>query len=149
MTDDKLYMGIDGGGSTLRVGVYTASITRVNDTVVPLSVNPSVVDRALAQERIRTAVREMLDGLPGGASAIEAAGIGVAGADEYHARDWLIETLEAVLPSSHIVPSSDYEIALVGGRGERYGVLLLAGTGCVAYGVNRDGQARRLGGWGY
>jgi N-acetylglucosamine kinase-like BadF-type ATPase len=45
--------------------------------------------------------------------------------------------------------SSDMEIALVGANGERRGVLVLAGTGSVAYGVNDHGEAMQIGGWGY
>jgi glucosamine kinase len=49
----------------------------------------------------------------------------------------------------HLAPASDIEIALVGAHGQRYGLLLLAGTGSVAYAINRAGEALQLGGWGY
>jgi N-acetylglucosamine kinase len=42
----------------------------------------------------------------------------------------------------------DAEIALVGGAGRRYGVVLIAGTGAIAYGVNAKGRTARADGWG-
>jgi N-acetylglucosamine kinase-like BadF-type ATPase len=38
---------------------------------------------------------------------------------------------------------------LVGGVGRRHGVVLIVGTGAIAYGVNAQGKARRADGWGY
>ena len=54
-----------------------------------------------------------------------------------------------MVPQARIVPSSDYEIALVGAHGQRLGILLLAGTGSLAYGVNDAGESALVGGWGY
>lgn len=44
--------------------------------------------------------------------------------------------------------TNDALIALVAGAGERYGVVLIVGTGAAAYGVNRKGETARAGGWG-
>jgi N-acetylglucosamine kinase-like BadF-type ATPase len=44
---------------------------------------------------------------------------------------------------------NDALIALVAGAGEDPGVVLVAGTGSIAYGRNRAGRAARAGGWGY
>ena len=37
----------------------------------------------------------------------------------------------------------------MGGVGRRHGVVLIVGTGAIAYGVNAQGKARRADGWGY
>ena len=42
----------------------------------------------------------------------------------------------------------DAAIALVAGTGERFGVVLIVGTGAAAYGVDRGGREARAGGWG-
>lgn len=42
----------------------------------------------------------------------------------------------------------DAAIALVAGTGERFGVVLIVGTGAAAYGVDREGREARAGGWG-
>jgi N-acetylglucosamine kinase-like BadF-type ATPase len=44
---------------------------------------------------------------------------------------------------------NDALVALVAGVGDDPGVVLIAGTGSIAYGVNREGLAARAGGWGY
>ena len=44
---------------------------------------------------------------------------------------------------------NDALIALVAGAGERPGVVIVAGTGSIAYGRDAGGRAARAGGWGY
>ena len=44
---------------------------------------------------------------------------------------------------------NDALVALVAGVGGQQGVVVIAGTGSIAYGVNQDGLAARAGGWGY
>jgi N-acetylglucosamine kinase-like BadF-type ATPase len=44
---------------------------------------------------------------------------------------------------------NDALVALVAGVGDDPGVVIIAGTGSIAYGRNADGRAARAGGWGY
>jgi N-acetylglucosamine kinase-like BadF-type ATPase len=44
---------------------------------------------------------------------------------------------------------NDALIALVAGVGDAAGVVIIAGTGSIAYGVNEAGYAARAGGWGF
>lgn len=144
-----LVMGIDGGGSNLRVGIYTPGMQPVTVMQQAHSVNPSVVGWAQAAKLLQVAIRAAIQQCEIAPNDIAATGVGIAGADAHHAATWIQQTIAHVLPRAQVVASSDYEIALVGANGERYGVLLLAGTGTVAYGVNREGQSLRIGGWGY
>jgi N-acetylglucosamine kinase-like BadF-type ATPase len=50
---------------------------------------------------------------------------------------------------SHLLVVNDAFVALVAGVGDEPGVVLIAGTGSIAYGVNEHGYAARAGGWGY
>ncbi len=43
----------------------------------------------------------------------------------------------------------DAEIALVGGLGKLEGVILISGTGAIAYGQTADGRSARSNGWGH
>ena len=45
--------------------------------------------------------------------------------------------------------STTRSIALVAGVGDEPGVVIVAGTGSIAYGRNARGEAARAGGWGY
>lgn len=140
------WMGIDGGGTSLRVVIVDDDLNELASATSD-SVNPNAVGHEKAQYLIRHHVEMVLQ--RAGLRDVDGAAIGIAGASDRHSANWLLETLRPVLPAAPIVPSSDVEIALVGGRGRLDGILLLAGTGSVALGINADGQQKRIGGWGY
>lgn len=146
--NEPLFMGIDGGGSTLRVAIVDANLDELS-ALTAEPVNPSIVGRGLARERIRVGIREALQLGDLHHERIAAVGIGIAGASDLHSRQWLIEIVKSALPLSHAVPSSDLEIALVGALAQRHGLLLLAGTGSAAFGHTPDGRRLQVGGWGY
>ncbi len=50
---------------------------------------------------------------------------------------------------SRVVVVSDALVALVAGVGEAPGVVIICGTGSIAYGRNARDQAARAGGWGH
>ncbi len=57
--------------------------------------------------------------------------------------------LQEVLNAESIMVVTDAEIALAGAADGGPGVVVIAGTGSIAYGRNRAGRAARAGGWGY
>ncbi|MBZ0305808.1 MAG: hypothetical protein K8I82_07045 [Anaerolineae bacterium] len=142
------FIGVDGGGSNLRVVVAQDDLTVVGQAHGG-AVNPSVIGReasaALIQQKIQEALQDA-NFLP---EQIQAAAIGIAGAAKEYAADWQVKIVQEIAPSALVVPSSDVEIALVGAHGQREGILVMSGTGSVAYAVNAAGESRRVGGWGY
>jgi len=142
------YMGIDGGGTHLRIVIVDEQL-RALAQYESGTANPNHIGRVAAAEHIRDSIHKTLDRSSLSPESIAAVGIGIAGASAAYARDWLLETVALALPSSEIVPSSDVEIALVGAHGRPEGVLLLSGTGSVAYGINASGESFQSGGWGY
>jgi N-acetylglucosamine kinase-like BadF-type ATPase len=146
-----LVMGIDGGGSTIRVVVATPDLAILGQSEGP-TVNPSVIGHARAAARIQAAAREALATADRSPGQIAAVCLGIAGASVGHSAGWLGEVIAPMFaesPQTRVVLSADYEIALVGAMGERRGVLILAGTGSLAYGVNAASQSALVGGWGY
>ncbi|MXV94074.1 MAG: hypothetical protein F4Z94_11885 [Chloroflexi bacterium] len=145
---DALFLGIDGGGSKLRVAVVDAQLTPLARQSAGIA-NPSIIGHGKSQAHIRALLRSTLQqaGIP--PEQISAAGIGIAGASHLHSRGWLLETVATVLPNVRLVTSSDLEIALVGALGRRHGILLLAGTGSAVYGCSPSGERLQVGGWGY
>lgn len=141
-------MGIDGGGSNLRVVVATPDLTILGESHDGTA-NPTVIGHAAAAEIIQQTMRQTIENANLQPADIQAVGIGVAGAAADRSTDWLCEVVGAITPHALMCPSSDVEIALVGAHGKREGVLILAGTGSVAYGVNPAGEAMLLGGWGH
>ncbi len=146
--NEPLFMGIDGGGSTLRIAIVNAKLDELSSLKAG-AVNPSVVGHAEARARIQRGVLAALDEANFQPKRISAAGIGIAGASNLHSERWLLESLKPLLPTSHLVPSSDLEIALVGALEARHGILLLAGTGSGAYGYKSGDIRLQVGGWGY
>ncbi|MCZ2099088.1 MAG: hypothetical protein LC121_23075 [Anaerolineae bacterium] len=148
MTESRALVGIDGGGSAVRVVVTTPDLTLLGQAEGG-AVNPGTVGRAAAAVTIQNAVRAALDAAGVSHERVAVVGIGVAGAAASHSAGWLREVVSGVTPGARVVPSADYEIALVGALGRRRGVLILAGTGSLAYGVNARGRSALAGGWGY
>ena len=141
-----LYLGIDGGGSGLRVMLADADLAVHGQAEGPAA-NPSLLGRARAAAIVHQTVREALgEHAP---ERVAAVAVGIAGAAASHSRPWLEDMLTAALPLALVVPSADYEIALAGAHGRRLGLLLLAGTGALAYGVNAGGEHALVGGSGY
>jgi N-acetylglucosamine kinase-like BadF-type ATPase len=54
-----------------------------------------------------------------------------------------------VLESDRIIVTHDADIALSGALAGQPGVIVIAGTGSIAFGRNANGKTARAGGWGY
>ncbi len=53
------------------------------------------------------------------------------------------------LPERRVLVSGDERTALRGAFGDRAGILVISGTGCIAVGRNAEGREHRCGGWGW
>lgn len=146
MCNVELVMGIDGGGSGVRVVITTPDLAILGSGEAG-SANPNSAGREAAAHAIQTAMHAALAAASLSPDDIAAVGAGIAGTTT--ARDWVRETLATIVPNAAQHVASDVEIALVGAHGERRGILILAGTGSVAYGINDEGESTQVGGWGY
>jgi N-acetylglucosamine kinase-like BadF-type ATPase len=57
--------------------------------------------------------------------------------------------LRELVPAAHVRVTDDAVIALAGATGGQPGIIVVAGTGSIAYGRNAAGRTVRAGGWGY
>ncbi|WP_068774064.1 N-acetylglucosamine kinase [Paenibacillus sp. FJAT-26967] len=79
---------------------------------------------------------------------------GMAGLDTEHDRE-MIEAfvkealVKAGIRARRIVIENDGLAALLGATDGKPGILLIAGTGSIVYGINDYGRSARAGGWGY
>ncbi len=93
---------------------------------------------------------ELIDKVLAGRSAeVDALCAGIAGVDRPQDSETVRGILERIGRSRQNVITNDAEVALVAGAGERYGLVLLVGTGSTTYGIDRKGSVARAGGWGY
>jgi N-acetylglucosamine kinase-like BadF-type ATPase len=83
------------------------------------------------------------DGLP---SAIC---LGIAGVDRPQDSDAVRGIMRRIGFKTHTLVVNDALIALVAGAGDNPGLVIVAGTGSIAYGRDERGRAARAGGWGY
>jgi glucosamine kinase len=97
------------------------------------------------QGSIGAALNEAL----GGRSA-EAIVLAAAGGDRKADRERGRELLQRVAPAgARLLVTHDAIAALYAGNPQGCGVVLIAGTGSIAYGRNEEGEEDRAGGWGY
>lgn len=74
--------------------------------------------------------------------------IGMAGLDRPGEQMVVRELLRRLGCRGDVIPVNDAHIALVAGADDSPGVVVIAGTGSIAYGIGASGTAARAGGWG-
>jgi N-acetylglucosamine kinase-like BadF-type ATPase len=74
--------------------------------------------------------------------------LGLAGADRANDRKIIGSALAELGLPCHYLINSDAKIALAAGLKKAEGIVLIAGTGSIAYGINAQGAVIRAGGWG-
>jgi N-acetylglucosamine kinase-like BadF-type ATPase len=57
--------------------------------------------------------------------------------------------LESILPAEKLIVTTDAVIALAGATPSGQGIIVIAGTGSMAFARNQAGETARAGGWGY
>lgn len=144
---NDIVVGIDGGGSKTRALVADESGQTLCEFTGPAS--------ALRQENVETSAAAIADVVRGAVEACGRAGTtprivyaGVAGAAREPARQRLEHALSRLEIAEHVAVDADFAIALEDAFHDGPGVLLIAGTGSVAYGRAPGGTTARCGGWG-
>lgn len=142
-----LVVGVDGGGSKTHVivadekGREIATLTGAPSAVRPgEAVHSAEVIAALVRDALTIAEREGI--------RPRSLVVGVAGIGREKERKALVRALgaEGLADDVHVV--ADAEIAMTDAFGDGPGVLLISGTGSVAFGRSPTGEFRRCGGWG-
>src|SRR5260370_21198938 len=72
----------------------------------------------------------------------------MAGASLPEAVRWAEESIREVIPEATIYAVGDHIIAHRAAFGTSPGVLVISGTGSIAFGRNQGGETARAGGWG-
>ena len=140
------FLGIDGGGSktTCLVGDETtvlASATSGGSNLVR-------VGEVRARESLQQGIRQACSSAGITPQKIHRACLGAAGAARPEVRD-ILHRLLAELISGEIHIVGDMQIALEAAFDNASGVVVIAGTGSIAYGRNSQNQIARAGGWGF
>jgi len=75
--------------------------------------------------------------------------LGIAGVDRPSDAQAVQGIMRRIGFKARVTVVNDALVALVAGAGEQAGVVIVAGTGSIAYGVDASKRACRAGGWGY
>ncbi len=75
--------------------------------------------------------------------------LGIAGVDRASDEAVVRSIMNRIGYKARILVVNDALIALQAGIGDAPGIVVVSGTGSIAYGRNADGEASRAGGWGY
>lgn len=101
----------------------------------------------LALEKVLHSVMERT--LEGTGIAPSAICLGIAGVDRAADEATVRSIMTRIGYRARILIVNDALIALQAGVGESPGIVVVSGTGSIAYGRNNRGEASRAGGWGY
>ena len=142
----EIIAAIDAGASRCRCVIVDsaarllATATGPGAAFVPAEASRCAATiRACVAEAARSAsIRLPLDGLS----------LGVAGIGREAERAAFIEALSPDDLARRVVVTHDAEAALWGAIPSGHGIVVIAGTGAIAFGRNRSGHRARAGGWG-
>jgi glucosamine kinase len=140
------YLGIDGGGS--KTSCTVGDEDSILATVVTGASNVTRVKETRARESLHQAIREACAAAGVAPAQLQRTCIGVAGAgrDEVAA---IVRRIVAEMVPGKIEVVGDMAIALEAAFGAGPGVIVIAGTGSIAYGRDAQGRTARAGGWGF
>ena len=143
----SLFLGLDGGQSRTRVIVADRSGQILSRGVAgPANYAGDAAGREKLIHAVAGAVRQALQeaGRTLETARFAAACCGLSGGPEDKR-----EILGELLSASRLEVVSDAQIALWGATGGEPGIVVIAGTGSIAFGQNANGKTARAGGWGY
>jgi glucosamine kinase len=142
----SIFLGLDGGGSQTSCAI--GDETLLLGSGIGAGSNVLRVGEAQARESISSAIRQACAAARVTPQQIKRTCIGVAGG----ARPEITEVIRRILcelVSGEIEVVGDMVIAMEAASGSGPGVIVIAGTGSIAYGRNAAGQTARAGGWGF
>jgi len=151
-----IFLGIDGGGS--KTSCLIGDETSVLGVGTGGASNVVRVGEEQARESVATAIRQACTVANLVPSQISNVCVGLAGAARPEiselVRDMVSEVIAGEIKPSETKPVEikvvgDMVIALEAAFGSGPGVIVIAGTGSIAYGRNSEGQTGRAGGWGF
>ncbi|MDF2680672.1 MAG: N-acetylglucosamine kinase [Brevibacillus sp.] len=145
--EQQWFIALDGGGTKTRAAICNAS-GRIAAISVGDATNPLSRPWEAVVNTIRELVLDVIHRAGIEESVVSALYLGLAGADRPEIKDRLQEAFTAEW-GERLLLDNDAVSALYAGTWGGPGIVLIAGTGSIAYAVTAEGQRQRTGGWGY
>jgi len=140
------YLGVDGGGSKTTCVVGDETTILAAFTAGPSNITR--VGEAGAREALHQAIESACVAAQIDPRQVRSACIGAAGAGRREIASTVGKLVAEIIPCE-IEVVGDMEIALAAAFGSGPGVMVIAGTGSIAYGRDARGKTARAGGWGF
>ncbi len=141
-----IFLGIDGGGS--KTSCVIGDETSVLGAGAAGGSNVVRVGEAAARAALSAAIGKACDAARVTPAQIVRTCIGVAGVARPQIKEVIGRVLAEIVPGETEV-AADMVIALEAAFAGNPGVIVIAGTGSIAYGANAEAQTARAGGWGF
>lgn len=144
----KLLIGIDGGGTKTEAAVATVE----GKILARFEAGPSnvfKVDAAASAAALENVIDGSLNAAHGSRTDVVSLCAGLAGVDRPTIQKQITEILYRITPIEIISVVGDATTALVGATEGKAGMVVISGTGSIAYGMNAQHQRARAGGWGH
>lgn len=142
-----VYLGIDGGGTQTRCLVADQDGNILGQGLAGPS-NCLAVGTGAAAAAVMAAAERALEEAGRSMGDVAAVCIGLAGAGRPKEQAEVAAAL-SFPPAARVQVVSDARIALAGALGGQPGVIVIAGTGSIAFGLSSRGETLRAGGWGW
>lgn len=144
----EVVLGLDGGGTKTQAQAATADGQAVGDGTAG-ACNIAFMPLADAVASALAASDAALAQAGAGRKDVKAICAGVAGVSFVARKNEFLAALQATFPSAVVTVEPDYAVALTGATDGQPGIIVIAGTGSVAYGENAAGAGWKTGGYGY
>ena len=140
------YLGIDGGGTKTTCAVGDESHVLAMATAGPSNIVR--VGESQARQSFQQSVRQACAAAGITPAQVSHTCVGGSGAARPELAEIVRRSLAEILPTP-IDVVGDMQIALEAAFDTGPGVIVIAGTGSIAYGRDRHGTTARAGGWGF
>jgi glucosamine kinase len=141
-------IGIDGG-ATGTVAILTDKNGKMLHTASAAASNYIAVGKKAAQEALQAVIEDVISGAGVSKTDCEVAVIGLAGLNSTHDQQIYQSLVEPFGLSGDLHVENDIVIAWAAATVCQPGVVVIAGTGSSAFGVNAEGKRYKALGWDY
>ena len=140
--------GFDGGGTKTE-----AVLVRHDGRVMSHRRGGCTNIQVIGKEKLKAVLLEMIRDLLGGVGVPEESVtrfvFGLAGAGRKSDQETIVNLFTDTSIRDRVIVESDAIVALIGAFENQPGIILIAGTGAICFGMSASGEVLRTGGYGY
>jgi N-acetylglucosamine kinase-like BadF-type ATPase len=138
-------LGIDAGGTKT-----VCQLADEHGTIVSEARGPGANLQAVGELEVEKVLHDVMEEALGDRKVVPAAiCLGIAGVDRADDAAIVRGIMRRIGYKARVVVVNDALVALEAGAPRAPGVVIVSGTGSIAYGRNAAGESARAGGWGY